>query len=118
MEQKTSTSTSTSTKAGAGADTIRISGITSFNLSAIQATHIESLDLKTDTSANNVTLSSSAIKALVSLGNSSILNLSLGGNDSYNIAAESNVFFTDTRGSTIFYSDAAKTAQIAQVLYV
>ena len=104
--------------AGAGTDTVRISGITSFNLGAIQATNIENLDLKTDTSANNVTLSSSAIKALVNLGNSSILSLSLGSNDSYQIAAESNVFFTDTRGSTTFYSDAAKTAQIAQVIYV
>jgi hypothetical protein len=69
--------------------------------------------------ASTVQFNSASIKSLVDLsGAACVLKLALGGNDSYDIVAETGVYFTDTRNSTTFYSDSTKLVQIAQVQYV
>jgi hypothetical protein len=100
--------------ANAGTDTIRISGINSFNLSAIQAANIETLDLKSDVSANNVTLSATSIQNLVSSGNSSVLTLRLGSEDLFTVDTATTNYYTQGQ-SLKFYSEAAHTNLIAQV---
>ena len=99
--------------ASQGTDTIRISGISSFNLNQLQASNIETLDLKSDTSSNSVTFSASIVQSLVGAGNNSILTLRIGAEDNFTIDNSAALY---TQGQSIkFYSDAAHTTQIAQV---
>lgn len=79
---------------------------------------INKVDVATDGVASIVQLNSASIQNLVDGGNGSVLTLALGGSDNYTIMSETGVYVTDTRASATFYSDAAKTVQIAQVLYV
>jgi Ca2+-binding RTX toxin-like protein len=96
-----------------GTDTLRISGISSFNLNQLLANHVEALDLKTDTSSNSVIFSAATVQNLVGAGNSSTLTLRLGSEDSFTIDNSAALY---TQGQSIkFYADAAHTTQIAQV---
>ena len=107
-----------------GADTLKIMGTTgaTIDLTALTNTDnfvsINKVDVATDGVASIVQLNSASIQNLVDGGNGSVLTLALGGSDNYTIMSETGVYVTDTRASATFYSDAAKTVQIAQVLYV
>ncbi len=104
---------------GVGSDTLTVwkgSATASLDLSALKAKNFETLDLSSDSSANSAVLSSAGIQQLVNNSTSSVLNLKLGSNDSYTIAAESGVTVSQGKNIT-FYSDAAMTHQIAQVTF-
>lgn len=82
-------------------------------------TSIDKIDMAGDGVASTVQFNSASIKSLVDLSDAAcVLKLALGGNDSYDIVAETGVYFTDTRNSTTFYADSTKLVQIAQVQYV
>ncbi len=109
-----------------GADTLKIMGttgatidLTASNLNSANFTSINTVDIAADNYSSTIVFNSQSIKNLVDLdGVNNVLTLKLNGNDIVKIASEPNVFYTDTRASATFYSDAAKTMQIAQVLYV
>ena len=112
-------SSSTNLQGGADSDTLVVykgSATASLDLSSLKATGFETLDLSTDTASNAVALTSAGVQALLGTsGVTSVLTLRLGGNDSYTIAAEPNVTFT--QGQSIkFYDNSA--LQIAQVNFV
>ncbi|WP_291926973.1 calcium-binding protein [Limnohabitans sp.] len=108
----------------AGVDTLQIKATAgaTIDLRALTNTDnfvsINKVDVATDGVASIVQLNSASIQNLVDGGNGSVLTLALGGSDNYTIMSETGVYVTDTRASATFYSDAAKTVQIAQVLYV
>jgi Ca2+-binding RTX toxin-like protein len=108
----------------AAVDTLQIKATAgaTINLTALTNTDnfvsINKVDVATDGFASTVQFNSMSVKNLVDGGNESVLTLALGGSDNYTIMSEQGVYVTDTRASATFYSDAAKTVQIAQVLYV
>ena len=108
------TTTDTITEnANEGTDIVRVNGISSFNLNQLQGSNIETLDLKSDTNSNSVTLSAAAVQNLVGAGNNSILTLRIGSEDSFTIDNSAALY---TQGQSIkFYSDASHNTQIAQV---
>lgn len=106
-------------------DTLRIIGTSGARIdftasSLINANFhsINTIDMSTDNFSSTIIFNSKAIQNLVDLtGEKNILTLKLNGNDIVEIEPEANVFVNDYRSSASFYSDAAKTQLIAQVIY-
>ncbi len=99
---------------GADSDTLVVYGSANATLiiSSLNAQNFEKLDVKTDSNSTNVVLSSAAISNLVNATGADTLTLRLGSEDSYSIAAESGVTFT--QGQSIKFFNASNT-HIAQV---
>ena len=87
----------------------------SLNLTSLNATNFETLDVATDTSSTTVLLSSAGIQSLVNNGDNSILTLKLGTtstNDAYTFSLAAGE--THTLGQNLKFFDASNH-QIAQV---
>ena len=108
-----------------GVDILQIKGTAGATIDLTAMTNtanfvsIDRVDTNADGVSSTVLFNSASVKNLVDLsGAACVLKLALGGNDSYDIVAESGVYVTDTRASATFYSDAAKTQVIARVDYI
>jgi Ca2+-binding RTX toxin-like protein len=117
INQAHNTGTSTILFGDAGTDTLQVWGTSSATLSldSLNATNFERLDLRTDGAATQVSLSSASIMQLVNnTSGVDVLTLRLGSEDSYSIAAESGVTFT--QGQSIkFFNSSNPLIVIAQV---
>ncbi|MCF8149063.1 MAG: calcium-binding protein, partial [Sulfuritalea sp.] len=101
---------------GADSDTLVVYGSANatLNISSLNAQNFEKLDVKADSNATTVVLSSAAISNLVNATGADTLTLRLGSEDSYSIAAESGVTFT--QGQSIkFFNSSNPLIVIAQV---
>ena len=103
--------------ANEGLDTIQIKGISTFKLSDIKGTNIETLDLSSaDTGANLVELSYASIQHLVNNSNQSTLSLKLQTNiDDYTIGSDSAIVKIGNNMSFYAANDTAHVTQLAQV---
>jgi Ca2+-binding RTX toxin-like protein len=102
-----------------GTDTIQIKGISTFNLSALKATNIETLDLKSDTAANTMLISSAAIQKIVGTGDGSVLNLKINtNNDVITIQSESGISSVTTSSSINFYASSDTNTPLAQINFI
>jgi len=99
---------------GADTDTLVIYGNANatLNISSLNAQNFEKLDVKTDSNATNVVFSSSAISNFVNATGSDTLTLRLGSEDSYSIATESGVTFTQGQSIKFFNTSNALIAQV------
>jgi Ca2+-binding RTX toxin-like protein len=99
---------------GADSDTLVVYGSASATLiiSSLNAQNFEKLDVKTDSNSTNVVLSSAAISNLVNATGADTLTLRLGSEDSYSIAAESGVTFTQGQSIKFFSSSGTHIAQV------
>ena len=100
---------------GAGSsDILRVFGSTGaqLDLRSLNATNFERLDLSADGIATNVLLSSTGIMNLVNSSGADVLTLRMSGTDSYSIAAETGITFT--QGQNVRFMDSSNTL-IAQV---
>ncbi len=99
---------------GADYDTLIVYGSANSTLiiSSLNAQNFEKLDVKTDNSATNIILSSSAISNLVNSSGADTLTLRLGSEDSYSIATESNVTFTQGQSVKFFNTGNTLIAQV------
>jgi Ca2+-binding RTX toxin-like protein len=118
INQSLNTGTAMILDGGSGFDTLQVWGVTGakLDLNNLNATNFERLDLRTDGAATQVSLSSAGIMKLIN--NSSgvdVLNLRMGSNDTYTIAAEETANVTQGQ-SVSFYNGAIAPANlIAQV---
>ena len=99
---------------GAHSDTLVVYGGTNatLNISSLNAHNFEKIDVKTDSNATNVVLSSTAISNFVNATGSDTLTLRIGSEDSYSIATESGVTFTQGQSIKFFSTSNALIAQV------
>jgi Ca2+-binding RTX toxin-like protein len=115
QSQNTGTRTETILDGGLGFDTLQVWGVTgaTLDLNNLNATNFERLDLRTDGAATQVSLSSAGVMQLVTnTSGVDVLTLRMGSNDSYTIAAEDGITFT--QGQNVRFMDSNNTL-IAQV---
>ena len=102
---------------GAGNDTLQVWGSTGvqLDLRSLNATNFETLDLAADGIATNVLLSSAGIMNLVNnTSGADVLTLRMSSTDSYSIAAENGITFT--QGQNVRFMDSSNTL-IAQITF-